>query len=593
MDPRTGKPLRSLPGHEGRVAEIVVAPDGRQAITAAGRAVLIWALPAGTLSRTIDVPTGEIFDIALDPAGKTLAVTGTGGQAQLYSLDGTVLQTMTHGGPRVLTTAFSPDGGRVATAGDDGTIKVWNVADGKLGCTMTGHSAAVGGVAIAPDGQILASASDDRTVKLWHIGECRLLNTLSLHQDEVWSVRFSPDGSLLLSGGKDNVMGVWGMPGGWLRQRVDMGEGGGTLGLAFSPDGASAVTTERRGAVWTWSVAGQGRALPIPPIQVKDDDAAEGPTPEDRAYSAGLKILDGYHGNGYVLAEAETHFKGMLTQWPGSSRAKAGLANVASQRAFLRGDNYDPTKLADALRLVDEALAADPTFSSALCTRAWILHDEKDHDGARRALDAVLKVAPARPCAVRLRAKLQKEDRDLPGAEKTLVDFLSRPVEHTSAGGALEDLAVIDEERGDLETADQARRRQIELVPESAWAKGDYASFLIRKGDANGAIVMAQRALSQLAYGVAKDTLARAYCAQGEGLLWQDRRADEALRSFQAALAASPAACGLYGLGAYYQYQGVAGTSPSQLLQARKLYEQAVAAEPENKLARDALKALE
>lgn len=593
-DAHTGSAVRALPGHFGRVAEVVVTPDGRRAITGAGTALRVWNLPAGTLAGTIDVPTEQVFDVALDPAGKTLATTGTGGQAYLYSIDGTPLHTMAHGGARVFAATFSPDGQRLVTAGDDTTLKVWDVADGKLRCTLTGHARGVGGVAIAPDGQIVASASDDHSVKIWHMSECRLLTTLSLHSDEAWSVRFSPDGTELLSAGKDNVMGVWTMPGGALRQQVDMGDSRGTLDIAFSPDGSRVATAEGRGVVWLWHVAQQGRSIAIPALQIKDDEVPANASEEDRAYLAGMRIEAGYHGDRRILDAAEAHYKDMLTQWPGSSRAKTGLAGIALRRAFLVGDKYDLAILAEALRMSDEALAADPTFPSGLCTRAWILHDAKDREASRKALDAVLKVEPSRPCAVLLKAKIQKEDSDLGGAERTLVDRLSHPVARTSAASMFEDLAQVEEGRGDVEAADQARRGQIDLVPESAWAKGDYAEFLVRKGNVNAAIVMAQRAVNQLAYGAGKNTLAHAYCAQGESLLWTDHRADEAARSFQAAQSAfATAACAAYGLGAYHQYQGVTRDSPSELFVAKSLYEKATALEPENALARRALEALQ
>jgi len=152
----------------------------------------------------------------------------------------------------------------------------------------------------------------------------------------------------------------------------------------------------------------------------------------------------------------------------------------------------------------------------------------------------------------------------------------------------------VEEGRGDVDAADQARRRQIDLVPESAWAKGDYAEFLIRKGDVNAAIVMAQRAVNQLAYGAGKNTLAHAYCAQGESLLWTDHQADEAARSFQTAQGAFASdECSAYGLGEYHQYQGVTRNSSSELFVAKRLYEKATTLEPENALARRALEALQ
>lgn len=51
----------------------------------------------------------------------------------------------------------------------DGTIKIWDLATGKLLRTLTGHSEVVLSVAISPDGQTIVSGSDDKTIKIWRL----------------------------------------------------------------------------------------------------------------------------------------------------------------------------------------------------------------------------------------------------------------------------------------------------------------------------------------------------------------------------------------------------------------------------------------
>ncbi len=67
----------------------------------------------------------------------------------------------------VLAAAFHPDGTRLATAGRDGAVWLWDLTRGEAVARLPGHKSYIWSVAFSPDGTTLASGSGDTTVRLW------------------------------------------------------------------------------------------------------------------------------------------------------------------------------------------------------------------------------------------------------------------------------------------------------------------------------------------------------------------------------------------------------------------------------------------
>lgn len=138
---------------------------------------------------------------------------------------------------RVRDVVFSPDGRMLASASEDGTVKLWNVADARELRTIPAHEGDVGCVAFSPDGRRVASGSRDRLVKVWDVETGKELHRYAGHSRRVVRVAFSPDGSRLLSSSVDGTVQAWDAV---TAERLFscIGELGGFRDVEYSKDGS-------------------------------------------------------------------------------------------------------------------------------------------------------------------------------------------------------------------------------------------------------------------------------------------------------------------------------------------------------------------
>jgi len=153
----------------------------------------------------------------------------------------------------VRSVAFLPDGRRAISAGDDATIRVWDLIKGKEIGRLTGHAASVMSVAVTADGQRALSGSWDGTIRLWDLESGKPIRGFKGNWKTVKSVALSPDGGMAVSGSDDNIIHVWDLEAGQelmaLTGHTDL-----VQSLVFAPDGKRVLSGGDDNSVRLWEL---------------------------------------------------------------------------------------------------------------------------------------------------------------------------------------------------------------------------------------------------------------------------------------------------------------------------------------------------
>jgi WD40 repeat protein/CHAT domain-containing protein/tetratricopeptide (TPR) repeat protein len=263
-DMNTGQVVRKLamPPQDSRTIEsVAISPNGKQVLSAGWRSFQLHDLDTGglILNRRLESREEQASAVAFSPDGRQMLIaTGSyiDGTSELtLRLPGSAEQVGAFKGHKglVKAVAFSPDGTRVATAGADWTVKLWEASTQQLirsefldqkSLYEGNKRGAPLAIAFSPDGREIAFGTSWGLVFLWDAndGTLREARTAKTTHAQVTAVAFTRDGAKLLVGTDDGALE--------LRDRATLGlslifqdQRAGVVSAAVSPDGRRVISS--------------------------------------------------------------------------------------------------------------------------------------------------------------------------------------------------------------------------------------------------------------------------------------------------------------------------------------------------------------
>ncbi|MBI2943108.1 MAG: protein kinase [Candidatus Wallbacteria bacterium] len=238
-------------------AEVTLFGPGGGTLLAATRGGGLWSfeLPSGRVTRQIRIPKEEVWGIAVSPDGKRLATAGADRLVRLWDpTNGREVGRMQGHTEPLWALDFAPGGDLLVTGGHDRTVRLWDTRAQRALAKLEGHTGQVWCVAVSPDGRLAASGDTDRVIRVWDVPGRRQLRLLEGHKGPVLSLAFSPDGRTLASGSDDRVVRLWALEAGGRRAELGPVAGTGQC-LAFSPDGQTLASGHGDYSIRLWDVA--------------------------------------------------------------------------------------------------------------------------------------------------------------------------------------------------------------------------------------------------------------------------------------------------------------------------------------------------
>lgn len=248
-------------------------------------------------------------------------------------------------------------------------------------------------------------------------------------------------------------------------------------------------------------------------------------------YLEAARYLDGWQGENEDLARANKLLTEIIHTDSRYAPPYRELARLYMKAGYIRGRRFKTDNLVHAESALLKAIEIAPSYAEAYVLLGHLYTTMKRYKDAHASLTKAEVIGTKTPWLTINRAnflyKTGKKELAFEGYMKAIPNTASDINAHNSALEGVIRYYVFKKQYDD---ADSWHRRRIEHQPDSAWARGNYASFLLfRRGDIDAAISNAEAALSLMDYGMARFVLGCALYTKWA--MMKERGTDKALAS--------------------------------------------------------------
>ncbi|KAF9082956.1 hypothetical protein BGX23_011912 [Mortierella sp. AD031] len=200
------------------------------------------------------VEASAVYACAYSPDGGMLALALENGGISIYDTTTWAKSRTIEGhASAIYSISFSSDNQQLVSGGQDSTVRLWSSYNGEAFSVLVGHSRPVRCVATSPSDDQVASASNDCTVRLWNSRTREPSFVLRGHTRAVPNVTYSPSGDQLATGSEDGTIRLWNPNTGKAISVLDCPLGV-VFCLAFSPNGRQLISCHLSSEMQLWNM---------------------------------------------------------------------------------------------------------------------------------------------------------------------------------------------------------------------------------------------------------------------------------------------------------------------------------------------------